>query len=161
MADEDVGTGTTRWAAGRLRIAGVVLLVTLAMATGTRAQTAGPPATPGTIQGHLGPGGRVANYPIFYPGDKSVYTIDVTVSPGSVGIPDRAGFKLYGPQKGTVYLTGGAQVGLDPNVSGNLVGIDAGTYTVQIFNYSPDVAIDYELSLVAGPIPGEDQNKTS
>jgi hypothetical protein len=113
-------------------------------------------AVQGFMQGHLPPSssGRFAYVTFNYPGDKSVYTIDMTVGPGSVGIPDRAGFKVYGPQKGTVYLTGGAQVGLDPNVSGNLVGIDEGTYTVQIYNYSPDVPIDYALRITSHPPEG-------
>src|SRR5689334_19416240 len=102
MPEESVGSGTTGWAGGRLRIAGVALLVTLAMATGTRAQTAGPPATPGTIQGHLGPGGRVANYPIFYPGDKSVYTINLQISPDDSALLQNAGFKVFGPQAGKI-----------------------------------------------------------
>jgi len=126
--------------------------------------------TPGTGQigqqqnsfkGHLanGSGGHFALYEFNYPGNREVYTLNMQVSPDSPSGLANVGFKVYGPVKDKVYAESGTQQGLIPNVTGNLISKDPGTYTVQIFNYNPDVPIDYELSLVAGTIPGEDQNK--
>jgi hypothetical protein len=154
-----LGGGARRWTVGPLRVAAVaaLLVVALAMATGTRAQTAaGPPATPGTIQGHLGPGGQVANYPIYYPGDKSVYTINLQIYPDDPVLLQNAGFKVFGPQAGKVYVTGGAQHGLQPNVSGNLISVDPGTYTIQVYDYDAHLPIDYTLSLL-GNVPEAQQ----
>lgn len=56
------------------------------------------------------------------------------------------GFRVYN-QRGQVVATGGAQPGVAPNVSGDLTSGEKGRYLVQVFNYDPSVAIDYELSL--------------
>ena len=110
----EAGTdGATRPTGPPLRLAavGALLVLTLAMATATRAQTPpGPPATPGTIQGHLGPRGQVANYPIYYPGDQSVYTINLQISPDDPALLQNAGFKVFGTRR-KVYLTGGPSTG--------------------------------------------------
>jgi L-fuconolactonase len=109
----------------------------------------------GTIRGHLQPGGNVATYPISYPGDKSVYTIGLQVSPDDAGVLRNAGFKVFGPQSGRVYASGGAQPGLRPNVAGNLISGDAGTYSIQVYNFDPTTPIDYELSLASNRPEGE------
>ena len=41
-----------------------------------------------------------------------------------------AGFKVYGPVKDKVYVTGGYQGGMTPNVSGNVISQDSGTYVI-------------------------------
>jgi hypothetical protein len=114
-----------------------------------------------SFKGHLeaGTGGHFALYEFNYPGNREVYTLNLQVSPDTAPVLQNAGFKVYGPIKDKVYAESGAQQGLIPNVTGNLISIDPGTYTVQVYNYNPQVAIDYELSLVAGARPGEDQNK--
>jgi hypothetical protein len=116
-----------------------------------------------SVKGHLaaGSGGHFALYEFNYPGNREVYTLNMQVSPDTAPVLKNAGFKVYGPVKDKVYVESGSQPGLVPNVTGNLISKDAGTYTVQVYNYNPDVAIDYELSLVAGAVPGEDQNKVN
>ena len=62
------------------------------------------------------------------------------------------GFKVYGPlHKTQPYLVGGYDQGKHPNVIGDLVTRDAGTYTVQIYNYDPVTPVDYEITLVPNP----------
>jgi hypothetical protein len=128
-------------------------------------------ATPGTgalsqqqntFKGHLaaGTGGHFALYEFNYPGNREVYTLNMQVYPDTEAGLRNSGFKVYGPVKDKVYVESGSQQGLTPNVTANLISLDPGTYTVQVYNYNPEVAIDYELSLVAGTRPGEDINKT-
>jgi hypothetical protein len=116
--------------------------------------------TQNSFSGHLdaGSGGHFALYEFTYPGNREVYTINMQASPdnGQVLGETKAGFKVYGPVKDKVYVIGGVQPGLQPNVTGNLISLDPGTYVVQVFNYNPGVAIDYTISLIAGPRPGED-----
>ena len=109
----------------------------------------------GTLRGHLQPGGSVATYTIAYPGDKSVYTIGLQVSPDDANVLRNAGFKVFGPKPNITYATGGAQPGLRPNVAGNLISSDAGSYTIQVYNYDPITPIDYELSLAGNRPEGE------
>jgi phospholipase C len=110
----------------------------------------------GFAYGHVraGAGGQFAYVTFDYPGDKAVYTIDLAVTPGGSDALANAGFHVYGPQVGTTYVTGGPQVDLNANVSGNLIGVDRGTYTVQIYNYNPRVAIDYQLKVTRRPPEG-------
>ena len=58
-----------------------------------------------------------------------------------------AGFRLYGPS-GRLYVTGGAQPGLRPNVVGDFSSREPGTYTVQVYNYG-EPRSSYEVSLQA------------
>ena len=64
------------------------------------------------------------------------------------------GFHVYGPVSGNVYATGGAQPGMSPNVSGNLISTDRGHYVVQVCNYDPSVPISYAIALVQGTRQG-------
>jgi L-fuconolactonase len=102
-----------------------------------------------SVRGRLAAGaaGHFATYTFEYPGDESVYTIALQVFPDETRVLENAGFKVFGPQPGRVYVTGGAQRGLRPNVSGNLIGKERGSYTVEISNYDPAVAIEYELTI--------------
>jgi L-fuconolactonase len=109
----------------------------------------------GTVKGQLRPGGQVATYTITYPGDKSVYTIGLQVFPDDATVLQNAGFKVFGPKADRTYVTGGAQPGLRPNVSGNLISTDPGSYTIQVYNYDPNTPIDYELSLASNRPEGE------
>jgi sugar lactone lactonase YvrE len=114
-----------------------------------------PVALVGTLPGQLGASasGRFAYYRFSYPGDKSVYTINLKVRPDAV--IGQAGFRVYGPQVGNVYARGGGQSSLPANVSANLVGIDRGEYLVQVYNYDPAAPVTFEVSLVRGLLEGQ------
>lgn len=101
--------------------------------------------------GHLAasPAGSFANFEFDYPGDESVYTINLQVTPDSGTVLQRAGFLVFGPG-GSLQATGGAQPSLRPNVSANIITRNRGRHVVQVYNYNPNVAIDFELTLVRG-----------
>ncbi|HZQ99311.1 MAG TPA: hypothetical protein VFC93_10905 [Chloroflexota bacterium] len=101
-----------------------------------------------SFSGHLDPG-KTALYEFTYPGDQSVYTVGMELTPNDPQIARNAGFTVTGPKPGKVYAQGGYQGGLVPNESCNVISSDPGTYTVQVFNYS-SVPIGYTLSLTAG-----------
>jgi uncharacterized cupredoxin-like copper-binding protein len=105
-----------------------------------------------TLSGHLEAGtkGHFAYYAFTYPGDQSAATVNLQASSDDAVVRGNVGFNVYGPQRGKVYATGGAQPGMEPNVSGNLISGDAGTYLVQVYNYDPDQAIDFTIQLGAG-----------
>src|SRR5579884_3655294 len=124
--------------------AGAALLGAQLLAQG--GQAAGP------VRGHLDPGGHVVTYPLSYPGDMSVYTIGLQVSTDNPAVLRNVGFKVFGPQNGKTYVTGGARPNLRPNVSGNLISADKGPYTIQVYSYDPFTPIDFELS-VGGNAP--------
>ena len=65
------------------------------------------------------------------------------------------GFKVFGPQAGRTYATGGAQPGLRPNVAGNLISTEPGPYTIQVYNFDPTTPIEYELGLASNRPEGE------
>jgi DMSO/TMAO reductase YedYZ molybdopterin-dependent catalytic subunit len=129
--------------------------VTRLIGVGAFVRAPRPPAGPigQSVSGHLagGAGGHFALHTFEYPGDEAIYAINLQVRPDVQEVLDRAGFKVYGPVADKEYLTGGAQRELRPNVSGNLISAERGQYTVQVYNYHPSVAIDYELSVVPGP----------
>jgi hypothetical protein len=108
-----------------------------------------PPAGSG---GTLGPGGTFAKTEFAYPGDRSVYTVNVHVEPDDAGLLRNAGFIVYGPN-GDEVIRGGAQPGRRPNVSANVITTRPGRYVVQVQNYDPARSITYRLEIVAGP-PG-------
>jgi hypothetical protein len=101
--------------------------------------------------GHLAASssGVSTRYSFEYPGDESVYTINLQVSPDNGDLLNRAGFRIYGPN-GSVQTTGGAQTGLKPNVSANVTSRTKGRHVVEIYNYNQAVPIDYALSLSRG-----------
>jgi len=107
------------------------------------------------IHGSLAPGGRVNVYTLDYPGDETVYTINLQVTPDDPRLLQQVGFKVYGPQSGKIYAIGGAQPGLRPNVSANLISGDPGRYFIQIYNFDRSVVIDYDLTVLALPPEGE------
>jgi phospholipase C len=116
----------------------------------------GPPAVllQGYPGGHLAARGHYAYVQFSYPGDRSIDTIQLTVSPDN-GVLANAGFRVYGPQRGTVYAVGGAQSGLVPNVSADMSGVDRGDYVVQIYDEDPSIPISYELRILRKPPEGQ------
>jgi hypothetical protein len=107
-----------------------------------------PPAN--RFAGTLGPGGQFAKYDFDYPGDGSVYTVNLYVEPDDAGVLKNAGFVVYGPN-GQEVVRGGAQPGKWPNVSANVINTRAGRYTVQVQNYDPAKTITFRVELVTGP----------
>ncbi|HEY3079989.1 MAG TPA: hypothetical protein VGM69_08785, partial [Chloroflexota bacterium] len=105
---------------------------------------AGAPA----LGGHLGAGaaGHFARFAFSYPGDESVYTLNLQASPDDGALLAAAGFEVYGPD-GALVVRGGAEPGMTPNVSANVISKVPGTYLVQVYNYHPAIPLDYQLSL--------------
>src|SRR5262245_48771208 len=106
----------------------------------TRPPTSTPaparPAVPAPVAGALRPGGSFAKVEFIYPGDRSVYTVNLQISPDDAGLLKNAGFIVYGPN-GEEVVRGGAQPGKRPNVSANVISTRPGRYIVQIQNYDP------------------------
>jgi hypothetical protein len=109
-----------------------------------------PPRAPAPSSGTLGPGGTFAKSEFIYPGDGSVYTVNLHVEPDDAGLLQRAGFIVYGPN-GEEVVRGGAQPGRRPNVSANVINTRPGGYVVQVQNYDPSRSIAYRLEIIAGP----------
>jgi hypothetical protein len=105
------------------------------------------PAAPAA--GTLPPRGSFAKSEFVYPGDRSVYTVNLQIEPDDAGLLKNAGFIVYGPG-GEEVVRGGAQPGMRPNVSANVITTRAGRYVVQVQNYDPGRAINYRLEVVAG-----------
>ncbi|HEV8638685.1 MAG TPA: hypothetical protein VG370_31110 [Chloroflexota bacterium] len=115
------------------------------------------PAQPGAaeaMKGRLGPGGSSAEYTFSYPGDQSVYTINLRVMPDDPAVLQLAGFEVYDPH-GELVVRGGAQPGLTPNVAANVISRVPGRYLVKVYNYNATSAIDYEASIGVGRPPAE------
>jgi hypothetical protein len=91
-------------------------------------------------------GGTFRYYQFHQPRDTSV-TINLQVSPNSAGVLGRAGFKVYGPERGKEYLQSEADTGRTPNQRGSLWVTQDGIYIVQVHNYNADVPIEYRLWL--------------
>ena len=111
------------------------------------------------MSGHLDPNsaGSFAYYSFSYPGDQSTVTIDLNVAPDDPTLLPLTGFNVYGPRPGQVYATGGIQNDLDPDVSGNVISSDPGTYVVQVYNYNPQNPIDFTVwidGMAAQPVTG-------
>jgi hypothetical protein len=98
----------------------------------------------GTLEAEAG--GTFRYYQFTQPRDTSV-TINLQVSPNSAGILGRAGFKVYGPERGKEYLQSEADTGRTPNQRGSLWVTQDGTYVIQVYNYNADVPIEYRLWL--------------
>ena len=117
--------------------------------------TPAAPASDGSLSGRLAKGtkGHFDTFELTYPGDQSVYTINMQVFPDDAKVLKDVGFKVYDPTGKTVAQSG-PQQSLRPNVSGNLISTVQGTFVVQVYNYDPDLDIDYTISLVIGPKEG-------
>jgi hypothetical protein len=100
--------------------------------------------------GHLTPNGSSAGFEFSYPGDSSVFTLNMHVTPDDPMVLRNVGFEVYNP-KGELVVKGGAQPGLFNNVSANVISTTPGTYFVKLFNWDPQTAIDYSIVLVTAP----------
>jgi hypothetical protein len=112
-------------------------------------QTTAAPAASGNT-GHLDPNGSSAGFEFSYPGDSSVFTLNMHVTPDDPFVLQNVGFEVYNPH-GELVVKGGAQPGLFNNVSANVISTTPGTYFVKLFNYDPQSAIDYSIVLVTAP----------
>lgn len=94
-------------------------------------------------------GGSFALYEFNYPGNESIFSINVNIKPDDAGVikPDVAGFKVYGPNAGKVYVNGGFQKDLIPNLQANIINNEAGLYVVQLYNYHPSVSLTFDISM--------------
>lgn len=99
-----------------------------------------PPASAGSFR-----------YYKFRAGARSTIWVDMQVEPGDEGTLRLAGFKLYGPTQGKEYLQSEARKGKNPNATGSLWVDENGWYVLQVYNYAPNTAIDYQVS-VRGPV---------
>jgi hypothetical protein len=112
-----------------------------------------------TLKGHLPAGGRrgsFAYYKFEYAGDESAYNVNLHVTPERPEeLLTRVGFNVYGREPGKVYAQGAPQPGMNPNVTGDLVSSFDGWYVVQVYNYDPTTAVDFEISGVANDPPPE------
>src|SRR5687768_8351831 len=78
--------------------------------------------------------GSFAYYAFDYDGSDRTATVNLDVWPEDKAAFDGGlvGFRVY-DARGTLALTGGAQPGLVPNVSGDLRGRERGRYLVQVY----------------------------
>jgi hypothetical protein len=138
---------------GMLRLLGLgaaaTLLVSAIPAFGADIQSGDPDhavALAGPMTGQLasGAGGHFAYYKFAYPG-AVVTSVNLRVTPDDPAVLRNVGFKVYGPTPGKVYLTGGTQPGLVPNLSGDLISSEPGVYLVQVYNFDPHVSVDYTI----------------
>jgi hypothetical protein len=74
------------------------------------------------------------------PGFGRLHTVNVHVSS-----LDGVGFRVYGPTGGRVYARGGAQPGLVPNLSADVVADQPGEYLVQLHQAQPPRPIAYRV----------------
>lgn len=100
------------------------------------------------FSGELVPG-KSDTFEFDYPGDESVYTINVQIAPDAAYVLQNAGFEVYTPM-GDLQVKGGAQPKLQPNVSANVISRIAGTYYVKVFNDS-QTPLSYTVTLVTNP----------
>jgi hypothetical protein len=91
------------------------------------------------------PSGQFAYYKFEYPGDESTLTIEMEIFPDQHNVLLNAGFNVYGPESGALYLRGTPLHQHRPNVTGDFRGVHAGTYIVQVYNYDPVLPIDFEI----------------
>jgi len=100
------------------------------------------------------PGGKGGhfNYWNFQADANQSIRLNLTTTPNDPVILQYAGFKVYGPT-GRLYLTAPAVKVTNttpptPNATGLLQTIEAGIYTVQVYNYAPDpnAVVTYALS---------------
>ena len=127
------------------------------------AQAAAPAAAPASAaapapaastsdgtSGRLNPGGSFAEFAFDYPGDNSVFTLNMRATPEDTVVLRNVGFEVYDPN-GQLVVKGGAQPGLFNNISANVISTMPGSYYVKVYNYDPQTAIDYSIVLVTAP----------
>jgi len=84
-------------------------------------------------------------YYSFHAARETNVTVSLQVEPNSQGILERAGFKVYGPERGKEYLQSELDTGRRPNQRGTLWVTRSGTYIVQVYNYNPQLSVDYRI----------------
>jgi hypothetical protein len=99
---------------------------------------AAPDATTGEVSGTLAAEHSYVRF--ISPGFGRLHTVNVQVSS-----LDGVGFRVYGPTAGRVYAHGGAQSGLVPNLSADVVADQAGEYLVQLHQVAPARPIAYRV----------------
>jgi hypothetical protein len=121
--------------------------------TAEKALELGRNAIAATIPG--GGGEQYQYYKFKYPGgDDTPYRINIQASPDDGAVLSKFNFRVYGPRQGNVYVTGGQQRGLRPNVAGDLLVGEPGTYVVQVSNTNP-MPISYRIWLTGKGVVGE------
>jgi hypothetical protein len=108
--------------------------------------------------GHLaaGRGGHFAYYKFFYAADGSTATVNVQVYPDDAVVLKNVGMKIFGPRPNKEYVNGGQTPGVRPNVSGNVISQDPndrGWYTVQLYNWDLNAAVDYTIAAQGAAVP--------
>jgi hypothetical protein len=102
-----------------------------------------------TLAGRLAvgqPDGQFAYYKIEYPGDDAPHTIDLNIFPDQHNLLLNAGFLVYGPDPTRrLYARGTPQHQHRPNVTADFRSTEAGTYTIQVYNYDPALPMDFEI----------------
>jgi hypothetical protein len=118
--------------------------------TNTTGDTAQPIS--GKHEGVLDAGGRDFRYFSFeYPGDESVATINMQVTPDETLLLQSVGFRVYGPRTDKGPAIAGVRQGLVPNLSLDVINRDPGTYVVQVYNYDPVRPVPFQLWMTAKP----------
>src|SRR5262245_34573543 len=146
-----------------LRLLAVLAVVTATLAPAASALAADPQASSPEqavaldkkLSGHLDPAGGLAFYKFFYAADGSVATINMDVTPGDSFLLEHVGFHVYAPN-GKLVVTGGAQPGISPNVTANVIDADPsmkGDYTVQVFDYDTSRPADFSISPAGSATP--------
>jgi len=97
----------------------------------------------GTLSGATA--GKFHYFRFAYPGDDSTVAISLDVEPSDQVTGRSVGFVVYGPTFGREYARGGYNGPNAPTHSTTLQSTEAGTYLVQVYNYTPGTAITYRL----------------
>jgi hypothetical protein len=105
--------------------------------------------------GWAGSANRFAYYKFMYDGNDRVVTISMQIYPDNETVIEQSGFVLYGPKTAQnpafMYVVGGHAPKKSPNVSGDLIGRDAGEYVIQVYNDS-NTPIDFEIWVNGLPV---------
>ncbi len=101
----------------------------------------------GPVEGILGgsTAGKFQFYKFTYRGDNSVVTIAMDVQPADQVTGHAVGFAVYGPTFGRKYTQSGYNGPNPPTHSTTLATNEAGSYLVQVYNYTPGTTITYRL----------------
>jgi hypothetical protein len=102
---------------------------------------AGAPVS-GTLVGSLA--GAFDTYDLPYPGDGSDVTVEATIAPDDPVLANAVGFNIYAPSgrliaESTTRSTPGQR-------QATFSSDDAGTYTIQIYNYTDGTPVSYTLT---------------
>lgn len=138
--------------AARLALAAVALLV--ALLGGASVALSGTPVPPpytSTMSGTLNPRGDTRNFTFNYPGDNSIIWVEMSLAPADPISMNYAGCAIYAPGGGAPVGTArpGAPPGQYFSTQGKVLPFSsavAGSFTLQVYNYSPTNAVKYVVS---------------